>query len=54
MTATDTATIELITAVAPIPSIALRSWDIKVSQIQCHSTYRYELSHLSSCITLGI
>lgn len=40
MTSTDTATLTITTAVAPIPSIALRSWDIKTSQIQCHSTYR--------------
>lgn len=39
-TATDTATLTLVTAVAPIPSVALRSWDIKISQIECFATYR--------------
>lgn len=41
-TATDTATITLVTAATATvtPAVALRSWDIKTSQIECFATYR--------------
>lgn len=39
-TATDAATMTLVTATSPVPTIALRMWDIKTSQIECFATYR--------------
>lgn len=38
--ATDTSVMTITTGVAPVPTIALRTWDIKTSQIECWASYR--------------